>query len=83
MVSVFIILLLLLAALAIIAAPIRLRWKIVLNIGCGLLCLLLLNLLSPYTGMLFGLNVVTVAITGFLGLPGIGLLMVVHLMLSL
>lgn len=81
--SVFIILLLLLVLLAIIAAPIRLRWKLVLNFGCGLLCLLLLNLLAPYTGMLFDLNVVTVVTVGFLGLPGIGLLMAVHLILSL
>lgn len=67
--------------LKIISLPIRLIWKLLINTGCGFLCLIILNLLSAYTGVLFDLNVVTAAIVGFLGLPGIILLFVVHFIL--
>ena len=40
------------------------------------------NLLGPYTGVLFDLNLVTAAIVGFLGLPGIVLLFVLHFFLK-
>ena len=62
--------------------PIRLIWKLAINTGCGFAILLVLNWLSPYTGVLFDLNFLTSAIVGFLGLPGIILLFVVHLILE-
>ena len=34
----------------------------------------LLNTVSPFTGIAFPMNAVTVCLAGFLGLPGIGLL---------
>ena len=58
--------------LRLIALPIRWGWKIFVNSACGFLCLFLLNSISGFTGIYFPINYVTVAIAGFLGLPGIG-----------
>jgi len=54
--------------------PMRLIYKLFANSACGLICLLLLNAISGYTGISFPVNPVTAVIVGFLGLPGIGLL---------
>lgn len=61
--------------------PIRLLWKLLINSGCGFLCLWLLNWISGYTGVLFPINAVTAATAGFLGLPGIVLLALTQWML--
>ena len=61
--------------------PIRWGWKIFLNSACGFLCLWLLNSISGFTGVYFPVNYVTVAIAGFLGLPGIAVLVLVQLFL--
>ncbi len=68
--------------LKIISLPIRLIWKLAINTACGFACLVAVNLLGPYTGVLFDLNLVTAAIVGFLGLPGIVLLFVLHFFLK-
>ena len=60
--------------LRIIAAPVRLGVKVLLNSACGFACLWLLNTAASFTGILFPINAVTVLIAGILGLPGIGLL---------
>lgn len=67
--------------LKIISLPIRLIWKLAINTACGFLCLLAVNLLAPYTGVLFDLNLVTAVLVGFLGLPGLVLLFVLHFIL--
>ena len=54
--------------------PAKLIFKIGIHSGCGFLCLWLLNTISPFTGIAFPINAVTVLTAGFLGLPGIGLL---------
>ena len=61
--------------------PIRLLWKLLINSGCGFLCLWLLNWISCYTGVIFPINAVTAATAGFLGLPGIVLLALTQWML--
>ncbi len=55
-------------------APLRLACKLAIHSGCGFLCLWLLNTVSGFTGISLPVNAVTVAVAGFLGLPGIGLL---------
>ena len=62
--------------LRIIAAPVRLGVKVLLNSVCGFACLWLLNWIAGFTGIFFPINPVTVVIAGFLGLPGIALLAV-------
>lgn len=72
---------LLLILIRVMLLPIRLIWKILLNSACGFLCLWLLNWISGFTGVYFPINIVTAAIAGFLGLPGIGLLALVQAIL--
>ena len=67
--------------LRILALPIRWFWKLSINSFCGFLCLWLLNSVSSFTGITFPVNMVTVVIAGFLGLPGIGALALVQFFL--
>ena len=62
--------------LRIIAMPVRLGVKVLINSVCGFVCLWLLNWISGFTGIFFPINPVTVIVAGFLGLPGIALLAV-------
>lgn len=55
-------------------AQIKLIWKLGVNSLSGFASLWLLNLISPYTGLVFPINLVTALIAGFLGIPGILLL---------
>lgn len=61
--------------------PIKLTWKLLLNSICGFICLWLLNSISGFTGIWFPINAVTALVAGFLGLPGIGLLALVQVLL--
>ena len=54
--------------------PMKWVFKLAVHSGCGFLCLWLLNAVSGYTGIYLPVNAVTVAIAGFLGLPGIGII---------
>jgi len=60
--------------------PIKALWKVGIHSGCGFLCLWLLNSISPFTGILFPVNTVTVLTAGFLGLPGIAVMAVLAVM---
>ena len=73
----------LLAVILIRALLLPVRWilKIALHSGCGFLCLWLLNTAAPFTGIAFPINAVTVLTAGILGLPGIGLLAALAVML--
>ena len=73
---------LLAALLCLVMLPARPGWKLALSFFGGLGCLILLNLLSPLTGMLFELNVLTISVAGGLGLPGVGALLVMHCLLA-
>ena len=73
--------LMLCALLRIMALPIRFIWKLFVNSACGFCCLWLLNSMAVYTNLYFPVNLVTVVIAGFLGLPGIALLALVQLFL--
>ena len=67
--------------LRLMAAPLKLAVKLVINSLGGLTCLWLRNWISGFTGIVFPINAVTAAVAGFLGLPGIILLAVVQLVL--
>ena len=54
----------------------RLIWKLAVNSISGFICLWLLNLASGLTGIVFEINFVTALVVGFLGIPGILLLLV-------
>ena len=57
--------------------PLGFLLKTLIHSGLGLLCLWILNAVSPFTGIFFPINAVTVLIAGFLGLPGITLMALV------
>ena len=80
-VSILVPLLLLAVLLRVLILPVRWFWKIFVNSACGFLCLWLLNSISAFTGFFFPVNSVTVLIAGFLGLPGILLLVVLQIVL--
>ena len=67
--------------LRIIALPMKLAVKLAVNSLCGFVCLWLLNSISGFTGFYFPVNLVTAAVAGFLGLPGIILLILAQLLL--
>lgn len=79
--SVLVPVLLIFLLLRIIAAPVRLAVKVLLNSACGFACLWLLNWISGFTGIFFPINPITAAIAGFLGLPGIAVLATAQLIL--
>lgn len=57
-----------------VAAPLRLGWKLLLHSACGFLCLWLVNTVQNFTGFSIPINAVTVLVAGTLGLPGMALL---------
>ena len=57
-------------------SQVKLIWKIAVNSLSGFICLWLLNLASGITGIVFEINFITTLIVGFLGIPGIILLLI-------
>lgn len=57
-------------------SQVKLVWKIAVNSLSGFICLWLLNLASGLTGIVFEINFITALVVGFLGIPGILLLLV-------
>lgn len=60
--------------------PLKLAAKLAIHSAAGLICLWLLNGVAPFTGILIPVNAVTVAVAGFLGLPGMALMAVLAVM---
>ena len=56
-------------------SQVKLIWKIAVNSLSGFICLWLLNLASGLTGIVFEINFITTLVVGFLGIPGILLLL--------
>ena len=54
--------------------------KFVIHAASGFACLWLLNLAAVYTGITIEINLITVLISGFLGIPGIILLVIGQLL---
>ena len=61
-------------------SQVKLIWKIAVNSISGFICLWLLNLGAGITGLVIPVNGVTVALAGFFGLPGIGLVVLLALL---
>ena len=57
-------------------SQVKLIWKIAVNSISGFVCLWLLNLAAGITGIVFEINFITALIVGFLGIPGIILLVI-------
>ena len=63
------------------SAPLRLLGKAAVNTLLGLGALLL-NAISPLTGLSLGLNLFNALVVGILGIPGLGLLLLVQWVLT-
>jgi inhibitor of the pro-sigma K processing machinery len=61
--------------------PLKLIWKLVINSIIGLVLLMLTNFIGVYFDFSLPLNIITVLIAGFLGIPGIFLLICFQLLL--
>ena len=61
--------------------PIQLLWKLLFNSAVGLILLLVVNYIAGYFSFSLPINVITVLIAGFLGLPGIILLICFQLLM--
>lgn len=61
-------------------SQVKLIWKIVVNSLSGFICLWLLNLASGITGIVFEINFITTLLVGFLGIPGILILLIGQLL---
>lgn len=60
--------------------PMKLICKLGLRSAAGLCCLLLLNTVSGFTGVLLPINAVTVLIAGTLGVPGMALIALIEVL---
>lgn len=74
-------LLLLLSAKAL-SAPLRIAFRVGLNTMLGFGALLLVNATQSFTGLSLGLNFFNAAVVGVLGVPGLGLLLLVQWVLT-
>jgi len=54
--------------------PIKLLWKLLINSVIGLILLLVVNFIGAYFSFLIPINLITIIIAGFLGIPGLLLL---------
>lgn len=66
----------------VIMKPIKLLWKLVLNSAIGLVLLMLVNYGAANYGFALPINAITVLVAGFLGIPGILLLVCFQLLLK-
>lgn len=62
--------------------PVKLLWKLAINSFIGLVLLLICNYIGAYFQFDLPINIVTVLVAGFLGLPGIILLICFQLLLG-
>ncbi|MEQ8175794.1 MAG: pro-sigmaK processing inhibitor BofA family protein [Syntrophomonadaceae bacterium] len=62
--------------------PIKLLWKLILNSVLGLILLVVVNFVGGYFSFALPINVVTVLISGFLGIPGILMLICFQILIK-
>ncbi|MGI6577755.1 MAG: pro-sigmaK processing inhibitor BofA family protein [Eubacteriales bacterium] len=73
----------LIVALRVFKAPIRLALKILLNTILGFVALILFDLVGSYIGVSLGVNLLNSIVIGILGAPGFGLLLMARWLLIL
>lgn len=61
--------------------PMKLIWKLLINSVIGLVLLMIANFAGSYFNFALPINIITVIISGFLGIPGILLLICFQLLL--
>jgi inhibitor of the pro-sigma K processing machinery len=76
------VLFLLVAAVRLFSAPLKLALRVLLNAALGFLAMWLLNLTTGFTGLSLGLNLFNGLVVGVLGVPGFVLLVLVRWVLA-
>ncbi|MBR6812692.1 MAG: pro-sigmaK processing inhibitor BofA family protein [Oscillospiraceae bacterium] len=66
------------AAVKLFSSPIRAAFKLLLNTLLGFAALYIFNMFSSLTGITLGLNWFNAAAVGLLGVPGLGLLLLIR-----
>jgi len=61
--------------------PIKLLWKLLINSFIGLVLLVVVNYIAAFFAFNIPINIITVLIAGFLGVPGIVLLICFQLLI--
>ena len=67
-------------SLKILTAPIRLVMKLLINAALGFVILFVVNFFGAFFGISLGVNFINAAVAGFLGIPGVILLLVLKLL---
>lgn len=67
--------------LKILAAPMKLVFKLLINAGLGFVILFVVNFFGDLVGISLGMNWINALIVGFLGVPGVILLLIIQLLL--
>ena len=67
--------------LKILSAPIRLILKLLINTAFGYIILFVVSFLGEFVGISLGINFINALVTGFLGIPGVILLIALKLFL--
>lgn len=62
--------------------PIKLLWKLMLNSAIGLILLLGINFIGAYFSFILPVNIITILIAGFLGIPGLLLLICFQMLMG-
>ncbi len=70
------------AAVRLAAAPVKLALQVLINSALGLCSLWLLNMTTAVSGISLGLNLFNAVIIGVLGLPGLGMLVLLQWVLT-
>ena len=61
--------------------PMKLAFKVLLNILIGFIALILINFFGSFIGISIGINWINALIIGLLGVPGVALLLVLQWLL--
>jgi inhibitor of the pro-sigma K processing machinery len=69
-------------AVQVIMKPIKLLWKLAINSLIGVVLLLVVNYCAARFGFALPINIITILVAGFLGIPGILLLICFQLLLK-
>lgn len=69
-----------LLALGALFAPVRWGAKLLVNACFGFLGLVIAGVFGSFIGLTLSINVLTIALTALLGVPGLGLVILLHLL---
>ena len=73
--------LLMVLLIRILSVPLRWLFKVLINAAIGYVALMIFNFFGGFIGLQIAINWITILVTGFLGLPGVILLLLAQYLL--